>query len=194
MKIMMTHNLICETLLAAFSWSDDSPSSEDTLPADCQPDTDKINLMKEKVDISATTDVVAKNSNSPISLEDDSQREATSEDGLESGEQIFEGETNSSFARNQAEDFLEDFSNTPTKSAEQEASIKHIRRKREKSHSLGPETSRFWEEAEQHSAEAERLWVEAGRLSGEAENPMGAEDELSPLIEPEVRGISGTIV
>jgi hypothetical protein len=64
----------------------------------------------------------------------------------------------------------------------------------EKSHSYGPEAAGSWAEAEGHVTEAGRLWVEAGSAYEEAEDHWRAEDEMSQLVDPDVRGISGTIV
>jgi hypothetical protein len=63
-----------------------------------------------------------------------------------------------------------------------------------KSHSCGPEAAGSWAEAEGHVAEAGRLWVEAESAYEETEGHWRAEDELSQLVDPDVRGISGTIV
>ncbi len=187
-----------ESHLPVLSWSDDSPSSEDALT---HPQTE---AERENLHIGQDSTFEATNIATDNPMEDVGNNETCNpvraKDGLlsTSGELVF------SYPRGQekVEHCVQDPSKTTTKNdalilsmvGGRVDSFQSETSSAENSHSCGPEAAGSWGEAEGHVAEAGRLWVEAGSTNEEAEDHWRAEDELSQLVDPDVRGISGTIV
>jgi hypothetical protein len=188
-----------ESHLPVLSWSDDSPSSsEDALT---HPQTE---AERENLHIGKDSAFEATNNATDNPIEDVGYNKAChsvrSDDGMlsTSGELVF------SYPRGHEKvaDCVQDTSKTATKNdalilsmvGGRVDNVKSETSSAEKSHSCGPEAAGSWAEAEGHVAEAGRLWVEAGNTYEEAEDHWRAEDELSQLVDPDVRGISGTIV
>jgi hypothetical protein len=184
-----------ESHLVVLSWSDDSPSSEDALT---HPQTE---AERENLHIGEDSAFEATNIANDNPMEDVGYNNSVrSKDGLlsTSGELVF------SYARGHEKvaDGVQDLSKTTTKNdalilsmvGGRVDNIQGETSSAEKSRSCGSEAAGSWAEAEGHVAEAGRLWVEAESAYVEAEDHWRAEDELSQLVDPDVRGISGTIV
>jgi hypothetical protein len=184
-----------ESHLVVLSWSDDSPSSEDAL-THTQTEAERENLHIGKDSAFEATNIANDNPMEDVGY----NNSVRSKDGMlsTSGELVFP------YARGHEKvaDCVQDPSKTTTKNEGLILSMvggrvdskKNETSSAEKSHSCGPEAAGSWAEAEGHVAEAMRLWVEAGSTYEEAEGHWRAEDELSQLVDPDVRGISGTIV
>ncbi len=194
-----------ESHLVVLSWSDDSPSSEDAL-THSQTEAEKENLQTGQDSAFEATNIATDNP-----MEDVGNNETCNyvraKDGLvsTSGELVF------SYGRGleKVADCVQDPSKTATKNdalilrmvGGRVDNIQSETSSAEKSHSHGSEAAGSWAEAagswaeaEGHVAEAGRLWVEAESAYGEAGDHWRVEDEMSQLVDPDVRGISGTIV
>ncbi len=188
-----------ESHLVVLSWSDDSPSSSEDALTHPQTEAERENLHIGEDSAFEATNIATDNPMMDIDYKE-TCNSVRSDDGLlsTSGELVF------SYARGHEKvaDCVQDTSETTTKKDALILSIvggraDHFQSETssaEKSRSCGPEAAGSWAEAEGHVAEAGRLWVEAGNTYEEAEDHWRAEDELRQLVDPDVRGISGTIV
>jgi hypothetical protein len=187
---------MCESHLPVLSWSDDSPSSSEDALTHPQTEAERENLHIGKDSAFEATNIVTDNPMENVGY----NNSVRTKDGLlsTSGELVF------SYARGQEKvaDCVQDTNKTATKNdalilsmvGGRVDSVQSETSSAEKSHSCGPEAAGSWAEAEGHVAEAGGLWVEAGSTYEEAEDHWGVEDEMSQLVDPDVRGISGTIV
>ncbi len=187
-----------ESHLVVLSWSDDSPSSEDALTHPLT-EAEMENLHIGQDSAFEATDIANDNP-----MEDVGYNETCNSVRAKGGLLSTSGEVVFSYARGHEKvaDCVQDPSKTATKNdalilsmvGGRVDSIQSETSSAEKSHSCGSEAEGSWGEAEGHVAEAGRLWVEAGSTYEEAEDHWKVEDELSQLVDPAVRGISGTIV
>jgi hypothetical protein len=187
-----------ESHLVVLSWSDDSPSSEDALT---HPQTE---AERENLHIGQDSTFEATNIASDNPMEDVGYNETCNSVRAKDGLLSTAGELSFSYARGQEKvaDCVQDLSKTATKNdalilsmvGGRVDNIQSGTSSAGKSRSCGSEAAGSWAEAEGHVAEAGRLWVEAESTYAEAEDHWRAEDELSQLVDPDVRGISGTIV
>ncbi len=184
-----------ESHLVVLSWSDDSPSSEDALTHP-QTEAERENLHIGEDSAFEATNIATDNPMEEVGY----NNSVRAKDGLlsTSGELVI---TYAS-GHEKVADCIQDTSKTTTKNdalilsmvGGRVDNIQAETSSAEKSHSCGPEAAGSWAEAEGHVAEAGRLWVEAESTYEDSEDPWGGEDELRQLVDPVVRGISGTIV
>jgi hypothetical protein len=186
-------NSMSESHLVVLSWSDDSPSSsEDALT---HPLTE---AERENLHIGQDSAFEATNFATDNPMEDVGYNETCNSVRATSCELVF------SYPRGQEKvaDCIQDTSKTTTKNdallirmvGGKVDNIQSETSSAEKSRSCGPEAAGSWGEADGHVAEAGRLWVEAGSTYEEAGDHWRVEDEMSQLVDLDLRGISGTIV